>query len=128
MEQIKIFDAEYRFMNIIWEHAPIAGTQLVKLAAQELGWKKSTTYTVIRRLCERGVIKSENAIVHVLIDREQVMRAETEEHIDKVYNGSLKLFFTTFLQKEKLGSDELDELRKIIDEYNKEGEIGRAHV
>ena len=119
MERIKIFDAEYRFMNIIWEHSPVSSTQLVKLASEELGWKKSTTYTVIRRLCERGAIKNENAVVHVLIDREQVMRDETEEHIDKVYEGSLKLFFTTFLEKEKLSKDEIEELKKIVEQYGK---------
>ncbi|HOV27414.1 MAG TPA: BlaI/MecI/CopY family transcriptional regulator [Pseudobacteroides sp.] len=119
MERIKIFDAEYKFMNIIWEHSPIPSTELVKLANQELGWKKSTTYTVIRRLCERGAIKNVDSIVYSLISREQVMRSETEEHLDKVYNGSLKLFFTAFLQKEKLSKDEVDELKKIIEEYGK---------
>ncbi|KNY29614.1 BlaI/MecI/CopY family transcriptional regulator [Pseudobacteroides cellulosolvens] len=117
MERIKIFDAEYKFMNIIWEHSPISSTELVKLANQELGWKKSTTYTVIRRLCERGVIKNENSIVYALINHEQVMHAETEEHLGKVYDGSLKLFFTAFLQKEKLSKDEVEELKKIIEQY-----------
>ena len=120
MERIKIFEAEYRFMNIIWEHSPISSTELVKLANEELGWKKSTTYTVIRRLCERGAIKSENAIVDALVNQEQIMRSETEEHIDKVYEGSLKLFFTTFLQKQKLRKDEVEELKKIIEKYEKE--------
>lgn len=122
MEKIKIFDAEYRFMNIIWDHAPITSTNLVKLAYEELGWKKSTTYTVIRRLCERRAIKNENATVSVLVNREQVMRSETEEHIGKVYDGSLKLFFTTFLQKEKLSQDEINELRKIVNEYSRKEE------
>jgi predicted transcriptional regulator len=121
MEQIKIFDAEYKFMNIIWGHSPISSTQLVKLANEELGWKKSTTYTVVRRLCERGVLVNEKTVVTALVTREQVMRAESEEHIGKVYEGSLKLFFTTFLQKEKLNSDEINELKKIVDSYsNKE--------
>jgi predicted transcriptional regulator len=120
MERVKIFDAEYRFMNIVWEHSPVPSTELVKLAGEELGWKKSTTYTVIRRLSERGAIKSENAVVYALISQEQVMRDETEEHIDKVYDGSLKLFFTAFLQKEKLSKDEIEELRKIIEQYGKE--------
>lgn len=117
MEQIKIFDAEYKFMNIIWENSPVTSTQLVKLASKELGWKKSTTYTVIRRLCERGAIKNENTQVYALLSREEVMYAESEEHIDRVYNGSLKLFFTTFLQKEKLSKNEINELKKIIEEY-----------
>lgn len=121
MEQIKIFDAEYRFMNIIWEQLPISSTKLVKLANEELGWKKSTTYTVVRRLCERGVLINENAFVTALVTREQVMRAESEEHIEKVYDGSLKLFFTAFLQKENLSKDEIYELKKIVDSYlNKE--------
>lgn len=119
MERVKIFDAEYRFMNIIWEHSPVSSTELVRLANEELGWKKSTTYTVIRRLCERGVIKNENAVVYALIKQEQVMRAETEEHIDKVYEGSLKLFFTAFLQKEKLSKEEVEELKKIVEQYGK---------
>ncbi|HCW03807.1 MAG TPA: BlaI/MecI/CopY family transcriptional regulator [Clostridium sp.] len=120
MEAIKIFDAEYKFMNIIWEHSPISSSELVNLAKEELGWKKSTTYTVIRRLCERGAIKNENAVVSALINREQVMRAETEEHINKIYEGSLRLFFTTFLKKEKLNKDEIEELKKIVEEYGEE--------
>ncbi|HOT59362.1 MAG TPA: BlaI/MecI/CopY family transcriptional regulator [Spirochaetales bacterium] len=120
MERVKIFDAEYRFMNIIWEYSPVSSTELVKLANEELGWKKSTTYTVIRRLCERGAVKNENAVVQALINQEQVMRAETEEHLDKVYEGSLKLFFTTFLQKEKLSREEVEELKKIVEKYGKE--------
>lgn len=118
MDKVKIFDAEYRFMNIIWDCSPISSTQLVKLAKDELGWKKSTTYTVIRRLCERGAIKNDESIVHSLISREDVMRTETEEHLDKIYDGSLKLFFTTFLQREILSSDEIEELKKIVEEYS----------
>ncbi|HOQ37085.1 MAG TPA: BlaI/MecI/CopY family transcriptional regulator [Acetivibrio sp.] len=120
MNRIKIFDSEYRFMNIVWSHSPISSTELVRLANEELGWKKSTTYTVIRRLCERGAIKNENATVTALVSREEVMRSETEEHIDKIYDGSLKLFFTSFLQKEKLSPDEIEELKKIIEQHGKE--------
>jgi len=121
MEQIKIFDAEYRFMNIIWEHSSISSTQLVKLANEQLGWKKSTTYTVIRRLCVRGAVANENTVVTALVTREQIMRGESEDHIGRVYDGSLKLFFTTFLQKEKLSKDEIDELKKIVDDYSCKG-------
>lgn len=120
MDRIKIFDSEYRFMNILWRHSPISSTELVKLVNEELGWKKSTIYTVIRRLCERGAIKNDNAIVRALVSREQIMRLETEEHIDKIYDGSLKLFFTSFLQKEKLNQDEIEELKKIIEQHGKE--------
>jgi BlaI family transcriptional regulator, penicillinase repressor len=117
---MKIFEAEYKFMDIIWKHAPVSSTELVQLAKEELGWKKSTTYTVIRRLSERGAITNQNTLVHALIDKEQVMRVETEELLDKVYAGSLKLFFTSFLQKEKLSSEEVAELKKIVEQYGKE--------
>lgn len=120
MEQIKVYDAEYKFMNIVWNHSPIKSSKLVELAYEELGWKKSTTYTVIRRLCDRGAIKNENSIVYALIEREQVMRSESEEHINKFYDGSLKLFFSTFLKKEKLTDDEINELKKIIKEHGGE--------
>lgn len=120
MENIKIFDAEYKFMNIIWEHSPITSMELVKLANDELGWKKSTTYTVIRRLSERGILKNENTYVYPLVKREQVMRTETKELINKVYDGSLKLFFTTFLQKERLTKEEIDELKRIVEQHSKE--------
>ncbi len=117
-EKIKVFDAEYRFMSIIWENSPVTSTELAKLANSELGWKKSTTYTVLRRLAERGVLVNKNTLVSALVTREQVMRAESEEHIEKVYDGSIKLFLATFLQKEKLGAEEIDELRKIVDNYS----------
>lgn len=118
MDKIKIFDAEYKFMNIIWDNEPISSTDLAKIAFDELGWKKSTTYTVIRRLCERSAIKNENTVVSALVNREQVMKAETEEHIDRIYGGSLKLFFSAFLHKEKLTKDEIEELKKIVKEYD----------
>lgn len=123
MDKVKIYDAEYRFMTIVWENSPVTSTCLVKLANEELGWKKSTTYTVIRRLCERGVLENNNSLVSALINKEQVMRFETEDHIDRIYNGSLKLFFSTFLQKEELSKDEIDELKKIVRKYEKEDNI-----
>jgi len=120
MEQIKVYDAEYKFMDIVWNHSPVKSSKLVELARENLGWKKSTTYTVIRRLCDRGVIENKDSVVHALVEREQVLRAESEEHIDKFYEGSLKLFFTTFLKKEKLTADEISELKKIIEECEAE--------
>ncbi|MDP4094221.1 MAG: BlaI/MecI/CopY family transcriptional regulator [Bacillota bacterium] len=116
MNNIKIFDAEFKFMCIIWDNEPIKSTELVKKANEELGWKKSTTFTVIRRLCERGAISNKNTVIEALIKRENVIIAETEEHIEKLYGGSLKLFFSTFLQKEKLTKDEIEELIKIVQE------------
>ncbi|MDD4048906.1 MAG: BlaI/MecI/CopY family transcriptional regulator [Clostridia bacterium] len=117
MNKIKIFDAEYRFMNIIWNNEPVKSSNLVKIASKELGWKKSTTYTVIRRLRERNAIVNKDSTITSLVKRKQVMKEETEEHIDKIYDGSLKLFFTTFLQSERLKKDEIEELRKIVCNY-----------
>jgi predicted transcriptional regulator len=119
-EQVKVYDAEYRFMDIIWEHSPVKSSRLVELAHEKLGWKKSTTYTVIRRLCDRGIIENEDTVVRALVEREQVLRAESVEHIEKFYDGSLKLFFTTFLEKEKLTADEIRELKKLIEECEAE--------
>lgn len=116
MDEIKVFDAEYRFMELVWQHSPVKSSKLVELAHKELGWKKSTTYTVIRRLCDRGIIENKDAMVNALVEREQVLRAESEEHINKYYGGSLKLFFSTFLKREKLSADEINELKKIIEE------------
>jgi len=117
MRQFKVYDAEYKFMDIVWEHSPIKSSRLVELAHDKLGWMKSTTYTVIRRLCDRGIIENKDTIVRALVERDQVLRTESEEHIDKFYDGSLKLFFTTFLKKERLTADEINELKKIIAEW-----------
>lgn len=120
MEKIKVYDAEYKFMDVVWKHSPIKSTRLVEIAREELGWKKSTTYTVIRRLCDRGIIENKDTMVYALVDREQVLRAESKEHINKFYNGSLKLFLSTFLKREKLTADDINELKEIIEECEAE--------
>jgi predicted transcriptional regulator len=121
MDTIKITDAELKFMNMVWENAPINSTELVKLANNKLGWKKSTTYTVIRNLCKRNILQNENATVNYLIDRESIQYSECDQIINKIYDGSLKLFLTAFLEKEKLSQKDADELKKIIDENMTEG-------
>lgn len=115
MEKIKIFEAELKFMNIIWNHEPVATGESVKLCQEELDWKKSTTYTVLRRLVQRGAIRNENSLVNSLVSRSEVQKQESREHIEKIYNGSLSNFFVSFLQNEKLSEEELKELRKIIE-------------
>ncbi len=122
MDTIKITDAELKFMNLVWENAPINSTELVKLTNNRLGWKKSTTYTVIRNLCKRNILQNENAIVNYLIERERIQQSECDQIINKVYDGSLKLFLTAFLEKEKLSQKDADELKKLIDEHMTEGE------
>ena len=115
MEDIKIFDAEFKFMEIVWKNEPIKSTDLVRMADEELGWKKSTTFTVIRRLKDRGIISNNDAIVTSIVSKELAQRVETEGLIDKIYGGSIKSFFASFLQKENLSNEDIDELKKIVD-------------
>ena len=118
----KVFDAEYKFMELLWTVGPINSTALVKLCESELGWKKSTTYTTIKRLSSRGIVKNENATVDFLVSKDKVRLEESKDHLEKLYNGSLKMFLTSFLDKEELSKDEISELKKLIDKKAKENE------
>lgn len=117
MENIKLSDSEMKFMNVIWDRAPINSTELVKLVESEFGWKKSTTYTVIRRLSQRGIVKNENAVVSYLVKREEVQQVKGEEILGKVYGGSIKMLLASFLNKDKISREEAEELKNMIDEY-----------
>lgn len=116
MEQYKLFDAEYKFVSLIWENEPINSTELVRLCLEKLGWKKSTTYTVLRKLCERGILQNQNAIVTTLIKREEAQKYESEALIEKVFDGSLPQFLTAFLGEKKITEKEAEELKCIIEE------------
>lgn len=116
MEEFKLFDAEYKFLDIIWELEPINSTELTKVCLQKLGWKKSTTYTMIRKLSERGLLKNENTMVTALIKREQVQKYESEVLLEKAFDNSLPAFLATFLQDKKLSKREAEELKKMIEE------------
>ena len=113
----KIFDSEYRFCRILWAHEPVKSTELVRLCAEELGWSKATTYTVIKRLTERGAVASENAVVHSLVSQEEVRAAQIEELVDKSFDGSLPAFVTAFSRSKKLRPAEAEALRKLIDAW-----------
>lgn len=117
MEVLKIFESEYRFCEILWEHEPVTSSELVRLCNEALEWKKSTTYTVIRRLSERGVLKSEGAVVTSLISREDVQSAESAEVVERTFSGSLPSFIAAFARKKNLSKQEVDEIQKIIDTY-----------
>lgn len=116
MDSLKVFDAEYRFMCVVWEKEPINSTELVKLCQNEFGWKKSTTYSVIKRLSERGVLQNENTIVTTLVKRIHVQKYESEQIIEKTFDNSLPCFITAFLQDKKLTKDEAEEIKKMIAE------------
>ena len=111
----KIFESEYRFCLILWEHEPIKSTDLAKLCKEKLEWSKTTTYTVIKRLSERGVIKNENAIVTSIISKEEAQQSELEELMDKKFEGSLPAFIAAFGKRQALSDAEIEEIRKIIE-------------
>lgn len=117
MDTPKIFDSEYKFCLILWETEPINSTQLVKLCRERLGWSKATTYTVIRRLSERGVIRNENATVTSLVSREDAQSARLEELMTQTFEGSLPAFVTAFANRRGVTRKELEEVRRLIDEF-----------
>lgn len=119
MEELKLFDAEYKFLDIIWELEPINSTELSKVCLNKLGWKKPTTYTMIRKLSGRGILKNENTIVTALVKREQVQKFESEALLEKVFDGSLPTFLTAFLGEKKISEQEASELKRIIEEATK---------
>ena len=117
MEAPKIFESEYRFCLLLWEHEPVNSTKLVALCKEHLGWTKATTYTVIRRLAERGVLKNENATVTSLVSKEQVQEAELEEFVDRTFEGSLPSFIAAFSRSKRLTEEEIAQLQALIDNY-----------
>ena len=117
METPKIFESEYRFMQVLWENEPINSTRLVVLCKEKLGWSKATTYTVIRRLAERGVLVNEDTIVKSLVTREEVQASEIDELVEKTFGGSLPQFIAAFAKRKKLGKEEVEMLQKMINEY-----------
>lgn len=115
METPKIFESEYRFCLVLWEHEPIRSTELARLCREKLGWSKTTTYTVIRRLSERGVVKNENAVVTSRISKEQAQCSELDELMEKKFEGSLPAFIAAFGKRQNLTKAEIEEIRRIIE-------------
>lgn len=120
MEQLKLSESEYRFATIVWENEPLGSGELVKLCAQELGWKKSTTYTVLKKLCNRGVLQNIDATVTSLVKQEQVQKYQSEQFIKRTFGGSLPRFIAAFMDDKTLSRQEADELKKLIDSYKEE--------
>lgn len=120
MESPKIFESEYRFCLLLWEHEPVNSTKLVALCKEHLGWSKATTYTVIRRLSERGVIQNQNTIVSSLISKEEAQRSRLEEMMEETFEGSMPAFIAAFSKSRKLTRQEVDQLQAMIDSYEEE--------
>lgn len=116
----KIYESEYRFCLILWEHQPIRSKDLVKLCEEALGWKATTTYTVIKRLSERGVVRNDKSIVTALVSKDEVQASELEEFVEKTFEGSLPAFVAAFTRQKKLSDRDIDEIQAMIDRMRKE--------
>ena len=119
MSTPKVFESEYRFCLILWEHEPIKTTELVTLCGEQLGWKPTTTYTVIKRLSERGILENNNKIVTSLVSKDEVQAAEINEMVEKTFEGSLPAFIAAFTKHQKISEEEIDAVQQMIDRYRK---------
>ncbi len=115
MAEYRLGEVEMKFADIIWEHEPIASGELVKLSEQKLNWKKSTTYTILKRLCEREIFQNVDGVVSSLISKEQFQLKKSEEFLNENYGGSLPSFVAAFASRKKLSKAEIESLKKIID-------------
>ena len=120
MKTPKIFESEYRFCLLLWENEPINSTKLVALCKEQLGWSKATTYTVIRRLSERGVVKNENTMVSTLVSKEDAQNSRLEEMVEETFEGSIPAFIAAFSRSKKLSQEDVDQLQALIDSYQEE--------
>ena len=111
----KIHEGEYRFCLILWKHEPVTAAQLAKLCLEQLGWKRTTTYTIIKRLGERGILKNENGIVTALVSKDEAQACEIDDLVEKKFEGSLPTFIAAFTKRQDLSEQELDEVQQMID-------------
>ena len=119
MDMPKIHESEYRFCLILWEHEPVTAVELAKLCQERLGWKRTTTYTVIKRLGERGVLKNESGTVRSLVSKDEAQAFEIGELVEKRFEGSLPAFVAAFTKHQDLSDRELDEVQRMIDRIRK---------
>ncbi|MBR7147726.1 MAG: BlaI/MecI/CopY family transcriptional regulator [Firmicutes bacterium] len=117
MEQLKLCESDYRFMTVIWDYEPMQSRRLVELCSEKLGWKKATTYTTLKKLCEKGFAKNEETIVSSLIPREQVQAYASEHFVDHTFDGSLPGFLASFLGGKTISEQEAEELKRLIDAH-----------
>ena len=120
MKEIELGDVHDAFADIIWNHEPIGSGELVKICERELNWKKPTTYTVLRKLCEKGLFKNEEGIVTSLVSKEEFNVSKSEKFVEDTYEGSLPAFIAAFMSHKKISKSEIDEIQKMINEYKGE--------
>ena len=117
MLDLKLFDAEFKLADIVWKNEPVQSGELARLCEKELGWKRTTTYTVLKKLCGRGILKNESSIVTACVSRGEVLRYESRAVTDKTFGGSLPAFIAAFLSGGKLSDREAEEVKNLIDGY-----------
>ena len=120
MDELMLSESEYRLMDVIWRYAPVESGKLVKLCEAELDWKKSTTYTILRKLVAKSMVRNDDTVVTVLVSRDRVQKFESERLVTKSFGGSLPSFLTAFLGDRSLSDKEADELIDLIDKYRNE--------
>ena len=121
MSTPKVFESEYRFCLILWEHEPVNSTRLAQLCREKLGWSRTTTYTVIKRLSERGVLQNNNGTVTSLVSKDEAQAYEIGELVEKKFEGSLPAFVAAFTKHQNISEEELDEVQRMIDRIRKGG-------
>lgn len=119
MEDMRLGAVESRFADIIWQNEPLPSRELVALCQEQLNWKKPTTYTVLRKLCERGIFQNENGMVTSKISREQFYAMQSEQFVETAFSGSLPAFLAAFSSRKALTKEEVDQLRGMIDAFEK---------
>ncbi len=115
MSTPKVFESEYRFCLILWKHEPVSSAQLAKICKDELDWSRTTTYTVIKRPSERGVLKNEDSVITSLVSKEEIQQAEMGEMMEKTFEGSIPAFIAAFAKRQELSEDDIEQIRKIIE-------------
>lgn len=120
MEELKLCESDYRFMCVIWDNEPLASGKLVELCAKRLGWKKSTTYTTLKKLCEKGFAENTDTVVRARVPRERVQAYASEHFVEHTFAGSLPQFLVSFLGGKTLSEKEADELKRLIDEHKED--------
>lgn len=118
MKNIQLGEVESRFADIIWENEPILSSELAKKSEEKLAWKKTTSFTVLKRLCDKGLFRNDHGTVTSLVSREEYYSMKSEEFVDETFSGSLPAFLTAFTSRKKLAPEEVEELRRMIDEYD----------
>ncbi len=117
MDNLRLAEGEYRFACIVWDNEPLPSGRLVELSLEQLGWKKSTTYTVLKKLVDRGILRNENAVVTAAIPKDSVLREESRAVVERAFGGSLPSFLAHFMGGRTISDAEADELKAVIDRF-----------